>query len=219
MTKNGKRRRVLTWNRFSKFDAQRPLKHIPESKKVCSSEMKHKKKGTGPLLGLEKTQNHCVSILFPSSPSGDFSLEREHVGWEQPRALMGDIGRDCSALHPRVASLRPHENTCQRFKRLTDHRTTTGHFQVVVVTGTEGQISFFFKRKGKLVRLITSQMLYITLQKNSRFPFHLTSYNHWENNSAITWNQTKCKKITTCWFLFFSFLIGATTLVGMNIIF
>ena len=75
-----------TWNRLRKFDAQRPLKHIPESKKVWDSERKHKKRQTGPLLGPEKTQNNFPSVLFPSSPTSGLMLEKgEHVDWEQPR--------------------------------------------------------------------------------------------------------------------------------------
>lgn len=50
MTKDDERRRAPTSNRFRKFEAQRPLKHIPEREKVCGSEMKLKRKG----------QAHCL---------------------------------------------------------------------------------------------------------------------------------------------------------------
>lgn len=121
-TAKGGERRAPAWNRLREFGAQRPLKHIPESKKVCGSAVKHRKKGIGPWLALvEKTQNHCASILFPSSSSGDFTLERgEPAGWEKPRPHTGDIMRACSACHPRVEALMPQENTSQRPQRLTD---------------------------------------------------------------------------------------------------
>lgn len=110
-------RRAPTWNRFRKLDAQRPLKHIPESKEVCGSERKDEKKETGLLLGPEKTQNNFSSIQFPSSPSRGLTLEKEeHVGWEQPRPQMGGESESFPVCLPRVESLRPHRKISQRPK-------------------------------------------------------------------------------------------------------
>lgn len=69
--KAGTRPRMMREGHQPETDSEslRPLKHIPESKKVWDSERKHKKRQTGPLLGPEKTQNNFPSVLFPSSPS------------------------------------------------------------------------------------------------------------------------------------------------------
>lgn len=112
-------RRAPTWNRLRKFDAQRPLKHIPESKKVWDSERKHKKRPTAwSRKNSEQFPFYSVSIFT------NFRLDAEKWRACGLRATKAP-NRHLPSCLLKVESLRPQGKISQRSKRLTDDTRTT----------------------------------------------------------------------------------------------
>lgn len=142
-----------TWKTFRKLLAQRPLKHIPHSRKVCGSEMQHRQEGSGPRLGLENTQNNFTSILSPFLLSGAYSESQVHTGWQQPRGAPSPS---------RAGSEAPPPSTPRRHTE--DGRTTFRD-----ISNNHGRRQ---KRTNVLLfpggRLSTDSSAYIKFQKSSR---------------------------------------------------